>query len=277
MFSGRNRRKCIIHDKGVIMTGYGLNLKIITSLTVLCILPLHYVYAEEALKACARVSSATEYISCPEDMTVRVQEKKYPSPALIEKESKSLHIYGVISTKTVAIVEEALRDAPPFFPVYIDSPGGSPGAAIQIGRMLRDKNARTLLKKDALCVSACNFIFMGGKIRKASADAVFGSHAFDIRCMKREHQYKIAQMAEHEARYAFDMGVSKCFLPEIMFNYRRDQVYCSSPEQMYHYNIDNTTQLSEGIMPACKAETKRLMAEIKQIGRSVKTEAKQGL
>jgi hypothetical protein len=243
-------------------------------LAALCLTPLRDAFSLEAKQACARMSAAQEYISCPENLAARVLEKAYPSPARIERTAKSLHIYGFISTTTVVAAEEALQNAPPFFPVYIDSPGGSPGAAMQIGRILREKEARTILNDDSVCISACNFLFMSGRIRKASAKAVFGSHSFDLRCMKREHQNKIAQMAEQEVRFAFDMGISKCFLPEIMFRYRQDQIYCVSPEQMDRYNLDNITQISKGgVMPECNAETERLMAEIKQIGRAVEAEA----
>lgn len=229
--------------------------------------------AKTASEACKLIARGESFVSCPEDLTARVRDAAYPVPAEVTLENGVMTLRGSIKKETADTALALLETAPPFLQVRLDSPGGSPDAAIRIGRKLREKKARVTLEDGALCLSACNFVYMGGLIREAQDSAVFGAHAFDLRCMKREHQHKIAQLAEQETRYAYDMGVSKCFIPEVMFNHATNSLYCVSPEERARYNIDNAGAKEPGKLPPCEADITSLMEEIKQIVRSVKKEA----
>jgi hypothetical protein len=49
--------------------------------------------------------------------------------------------------------------------MVLDSPGGNIDAAIEIGRMLRERSADTDVNRDMACVSACVLVLVGGKAR----------------------------------------------------------------------------------------------------------------
>ena len=60
--------------------------------------------------------------------------------------------------------------------VALDSPGGSVGDALAIGRALRRAGADTLVPEGAVCLSACPYVFAGGVARAAGAGARIGVH-----------------------------------------------------------------------------------------------------
>ncbi len=61
--------------------------------------------------------------------------------------------------------------------VFLDSPGGSINAAIEIGRIIRTKRLRTIVADDNYCVSACGLIWLAGERRLLTPEARVGFHA----------------------------------------------------------------------------------------------------
>src|SRR5438270_9709065 len=60
--------------------------------------------------------------------------------------------------------------------VVLNSPGGSVGDALEIGRLIRTKGFATEVEKEKICVSSCPLVFVGGVKRAAGANAIIGVH-----------------------------------------------------------------------------------------------------
>jgi hypothetical protein len=62
--------------------------------------------------------------------------------------------------------------------VIIGSPGGSLEEGLTIGRIIRINKISTRIRARSKCVSACNFVFLGGVIRSIEPDGQFITHVF---------------------------------------------------------------------------------------------------
>ena len=60
--------------------------------------------------------------------------------------------------------------------VLLDSPGGAVFEGLEISAIIRDKGLSTLIPPDAICASACSFLFVAG-VRRQAAGAL-GVHQF---------------------------------------------------------------------------------------------------
>lgn len=87
----------------------------------------------------------------------------------------ALRLRGAIAPEDGQRITEELRQRNPAL-VLLDSPGGSVTDALAIGRVLRDIGAETRLGDEAVCFSACPYIFVGGTRRQVAESARFGVH-----------------------------------------------------------------------------------------------------
>ena len=62
------------------------------------------------------------------------------------------------------------------WPVALDSPGGLVEEALSIGRALRAREAATLIRPGAICLSACPYMLAGGTAREVSERGAVGMH-----------------------------------------------------------------------------------------------------
>jgi hypothetical protein len=60
--------------------------------------------------------------------------------------------------------------------VVLNSPGGSVGDALEMGRLIRAKGFATEIEQHKICVSSCPLVFAGGAKRVSSANAMIGVH-----------------------------------------------------------------------------------------------------
>lgn len=60
--------------------------------------------------------------------------------------------------------------------VSLNSPGGSVGDALAMGRLIRDKGYTTSVGAGGLCASSCPLVFAGGTEREAAPDAAIAVH-----------------------------------------------------------------------------------------------------
>jgi len=88
-------------------------------------------------------------------------------------------MWGAIDHCDEARLRRVLALARPIGTISLLSGGGFLDEAFAMGRTLRDFGATTLIEDGNECVSACNFIFMGGTIRMMEPSAVFKVHMFD--------------------------------------------------------------------------------------------------
>lgn len=61
--------------------------------------------------------------------------------------------------------------------IILESPGGSLGAGLEIGKKIRMRNFSTLVRSDRTCASACSLAWLGGSKRYMQERARIGFHA----------------------------------------------------------------------------------------------------
>jgi Clp protease len=76
------------------------------------------------------------------------------------------------------LAENGKADGPWNIALYIRSPGGALGAAMDIGHMLREHEMSVVTFE--LCASACTYMMMGGVNRVVAKDTQFGVHQFSF-------------------------------------------------------------------------------------------------
>jgi len=109
---------------------------------------------------------------------------------------------------------ELTRQNVPTADVYLDSPGGSVGAGIALGRMFRRYKMSTYIGSNdgtrepyGRCYSACVYAYIGGTSRYMKEADSLGIHRFTAGAPS-EHDLERAQLVSAEiARYISDMGV----------------------------------------------------------------------
>jgi hypothetical protein len=91
----------------------------------------------------------------------------------------NIMMWGAIDSCDEARLRRVLDVAKPIGTISLWSGGGVLEEAMAMGRTLRAFGATTLIQDGYECVSACNFIFMGGVIRMIEPSGVFKVHMFD--------------------------------------------------------------------------------------------------
>ncbi|MCR9157085.1 MAG: hypothetical protein NXH80_07555 [Rhodobacteraceae bacterium] len=95
----------------------------------------------------------------------------------------------------VTLFHEILAERSNIEAVKLTSDGGSPGAGYQIGRIINEYGLDTVADRD--CISACTFIFLGGKNRSMTKGSRLGFH----------HLYwSVADVKEFYERMREEMG-----------------------------------------------------------------------
>ncbi|MGH6622775.1 MAG: ATP-dependent Clp protease proteolytic subunit, partial [Burkholderiaceae bacterium] len=108
------------------------------------------------------------------------------------------------------------RAKPIALPVYLRSPGGNVLAALEMGKMIRERSAEATVPYGAKCSSACTLVLAGGVRRSVYAEgAAIGIHrpffpsemfaALD-RAEARAHY---EALTKHVKQYLRDMGMSE--------------------------------------------------------------------
>jgi hypothetical protein len=91
-----------------------------------------------------------------------------------------LVIWGGVNAGDAARFRDAIDQTPkPIAEILIlGSPGGLLDEGLQIGRIIHDHKLATRIPGKGVCVSACNFIFLGGVIRTIEVGGKFIVHLF---------------------------------------------------------------------------------------------------
>jgi len=88
--------------------------------------------------------------------------------------------------------------------VFLESPGGSVGAAIEIGHTIRDHGFSTIVADNAPCTSACGLIWLAGREKYLGLRAQVGFHG------AKDHE--TGQVSSHGnamiGAYLYEMGVT---------------------------------------------------------------------
>jgi hypothetical protein len=95
--------------------------------------------------------------------------------------------------------------------VVLNSPGGSVGDALEIGRLIRTKGFATEVEKDKICVSSCPLVFTGGVRRAAGTNAIIGVHQVfapdPAEAARHDTMSEAQRVSARCQRYLADMGV----------------------------------------------------------------------
>ncbi len=96
----------------------------------------------------------------------------------VQKDKKTILMWGGVCDGDAERVRKVLEVAKPIGEVWFFSPGGALEEGLQIGRIIRKNSVRTRVPARYQCISACNFMFMGGIIRYIEPGGAFGVHMF---------------------------------------------------------------------------------------------------
>lgn len=94
----------------------------------------------------------------------------------------------------------------------LKSSGGNPFVAMQIGRMIHEKDIITIIPENELCASACSLIFLGGSEKNLLGE--MGVHAPSVggvgwRDATGDKKKSLSRLAQDEVQYLKDMGFKK--------------------------------------------------------------------
>lgn len=143
------------------------------------------------------------------------------------------------------LAEHAPGDGPWNEVLFIRSPGGALGAALDMGKMLRDRGMSVVAFD--LCASACTYMVMGGVNRVVTKQAQYGVHQFSFDAASADpdkpmftardveaHQAMVGDLAD----YADSMGVD----PRVVVLASRtppSSLTFLTREQLVSYKVDN--------------------------------------
>jgi hypothetical protein len=99
----------------------------------------------------------------------------FPTRLVFREDGSRILAEGSIEAGDAARFRDFLDGRTPS-EIVINSPGGSVGDALDIGRQIRDAGVSTRMEPGTVCFSACPYLFAGGINRIAPDDAMLGVH-----------------------------------------------------------------------------------------------------
>jgi hypothetical protein len=124
--------------------------------------------------------------------------------------------------------------------VVLNSPGGSVGDALEMGRLIRARGFAAEVEKNGICVSSCPLVFVGGVKRAAGANAIIGVHqvfAPDPAEAARHDTMSDAQRVSARCqRYLAEMGVDLKTWVHAMET-PKDRLFIFSANELRELNI----------------------------------------
>nr|WHW29392.1 hypothetical protein [uncultured bacterium] len=182
--------------------------------------------------------------------------------------TKVLLAEGAVDVGLPKRMEKALLDHPDAAEIWLRSPGGDARAGNEAGRVIRKIGGGiiTRIPKGWTCFSACNFVFMGGRIRTIEDGGNFMVHMFTMTGDRNSINYSIemgtdstvgliseveqesAQLAAEDSFFLVRMGVSIKLLTDIMYKQKavvtedsndRSTRRCLTKKEALVYNVAN--------------------------------------
>ena len=124
--------------------------------------------------------------------------------------------------------------------VVLNSPGGSVGDALAMGKLIRDKKLSTEVEAGKYCASSCPLVFVGGVERRAGDRAAIGVHqvfamAGDVSGVK-DGMNEAQRVSARCQRYLGDMGVSLQMWVHAMET-PKEKLFVFKPDELKSLNI----------------------------------------
>lgn len=126
--------------------------------------------------------------------------------------------------------------------VVLNSPGGSVGDALAMGRLIRDKRLATEVEAGKLCASSCPLMFFGGIERRAGDKAAIGVHqvfavsAPDPAAPPRDDMSDAQRISARCQRYLGDMGINLQVWVHAMET-PKERLFVFKPDELKSFNI----------------------------------------
>lgn len=124
--------------------------------------------------------------------------------------------------------------------IALNSPGGSVGDALQIGRLIREKSIPVVIAPGAFCFSACPYVLAAGAEREVSREGFVGVHQHYF----GENTYLPAfllvadiQAGQGEVMsYLEEMGIDPMIMAKALMT-PPDDIYILLPEELEAYRL----------------------------------------
>jgi hypothetical protein len=127
---------------------------------------------------CKSSTGDVQFVAAPtEDKEVNAAECFHFT--LLRKGNRNVLLaWGGIADGDYARFREAIDLARPIEEVWLLSTGGDLTEGLEIGRLIRSRGLATRIPRGMACISACNFVFMGGVVRTIDTGGAFITHMF---------------------------------------------------------------------------------------------------
>ncbi|HEX8642778.1 MAG TPA: hypothetical protein VF702_02565 [Allosphingosinicella sp.] len=172
---------------------------------------------------------------------------------------------GRVDDNLIPRLQQALREPERIGEIWIRSPGGNARVGNEAGRLIRASEIPTRIPAGWACFSACNFLFMGGRIRYVDEGGLFIVHMFthtgDREAIRAEVnrgvdntigligeiEQQSALLATEDNAFLLRMGVSRLLLTEVMYRTPavaaqsgdRSTRRCLSQDEVHRYRVAN--------------------------------------
>lgn len=129
--------------------------------------------------------------------------------------------------------------------VVLNSPGGSVGDALAMGKLIRERKLATEVESGKICASSCPLMFVGGTERRAGAKAAIGVHqVFAIsskdNIAQRDDMSDAQRISARCQRYLVDMGVNTQMWVHAMET-PKEKLFIFRPDELKSLNIVTAT------------------------------------
>ena len=112
--------------------------------------------------------------------------------------------------------------------VVLHSPGGSVGDALEMGRLIRQKNFSTEVENGGYCASSCPLVFAGGVERRAGDGAAFAING--VAPTADKGMDSVQRVAAECQKYLLEMGIDPLVWVHAMETPKDELFYFKSDE-----------------------------------------------
>jgi hypothetical protein len=157
-----------------------MKMKIITAASVIMVLETGLAFASDRFSIDGNVllyDTTFPPETVAEDILPKRQSQQSDDAAAAATLNDGDEDSDSVEYSDVAIFHKILAAHPNIETVQLTSDGGSPDAGYQIGRIIKDYGLDTVADRD--CISACTFMFLGGKNRSMTKGSRLGFHHLD--------------------------------------------------------------------------------------------------
>jgi hypothetical protein len=132
--------------------------------------------------------------------------------------------------------------------VVLNSPGGSLGDALAMGRLIRERRLATEVEAGKYCASSCPLVFVGGVERRAGAKASIGVHqAFAMAQAAapapRDQMSDAQRISARCQRYLAEMGIDLQIWVHAMET-PKDRLFVFTREELKTFKLVTAAQAS---------------------------------